>query len=155
MTPAIQLARKSKIEHSIHDYEHDPGHESYGLEAAEKLGLDPAEVFKTLVVKLDGARLACAVLPVSRQLNMKRMAKAAKAKKAEMADAASVQRSSGYVLGGVSPLAQKKALPTVIDASAENLPKMYVSAGKRGMDMGLQPADLQRLTRAVFADISE
>jgi Cys-tRNA(Pro)/Cys-tRNA(Cys) deacylase len=155
MTPAIQLVRKSKIEHSIHEYEHDPGHESYGLEAAQKLRLDPAEVFKTLVVKLDGSKLACAVLPVSRQLNMKRMAKAAKAKKAEMADAASVQRSSGYVLGGVSPLAQKKALPTVIDASAQTLETMYVSAGKRGMDMGLKPADLQRLTRAVFADISE
>ena len=155
MTPAIQLARKAGIEHSIHEYEHDPGYASYGLEAAEKLGLDPDQVFKTLVVRLDTGRLACAILPVSRQLNMKRMAKAAGAKKAEMADAAAVQRSSGYVLGGVSPLGQKKALLTIIDETAAGLTTMYVSAGRRGIDMGIGPADLQHLTRASFAPISD
>ncbi len=155
MTPAIQLARKARIQHSVHEYEHDPKHDSYGMEAAQKLGLDPDHVFKTLVVQLDNDQLACAVLPVSKQLNMKRMAKAVGVKKAEMADAAVVQRSSGYVLGGVSPLGQKKSLTTVIDASAQTLDTMYVSAGRRGMDMGLQPADLQRLTRGVFAAISQ
>jgi len=154
MTPAIQLARKARIQHSIHEYEHDPMHDSYGMEAAQKLGLDPDHVFKTLVVQLDNRQLACAVLPVSKKLNMKRMAKAAGVKKAEMANAAVVQRSSGYVLGGVSPLGQKKALTTVIDDSAQALDTMYVSAGRRGMDMGLSPADLQRLTHAVFAAIS-
>ncbi len=154
MTPAIQLARKARIQHSIHEYEHDPMHDSYGMEAAQKLGLDPDHVFKTLVVQLDNRQLACAVLPVSKQLNMKRMAKAVGVKKAEMANAAVVQRSSGYVLGGVSPLGQKKALATVIDDSAQALDTMYVSAGRRGMDMGLSPADLQRLTHAVFAAIS-
>lgn len=155
MTPAIQLARKNRIEHQIHEYDHDPAHTSYGLEAAEKMNIDPGKVFKTLVVKLDSGQLAVAIVPVARQLSMKLFARATGAKKATMADADEVQRSSGYVLGGVSPIGQKKSLPTVIDASAEDLGSMFVSAGRRGLEIELAPLDLQRLTRASFAEISQ
>ncbi len=153
MTPAIQLARKQRIEHRIHQYEHDANHASYGLEAAEKLNIDPARVFKTLVVRLDSGKLAVAVLPVSHQLNMKLVAQASGAKRAEMAPAADVQRATGYVLGGVSPLGQKKNLPTTIDASAQDLATLFVSAGRRGVEIELKPTDLQQLTRASFAEL--
>src|SRR5690606_13421772 len=113
MTPAILLARKSQINHVVHEYAHDPEAESYGDEAAEKLGQPPERVFKTLVVQLDAA-LAVAILPVNAMLSLKQMAKAAGSKKAAMADMNLAQRSTGYVLGGVSPLAQKKRLLTVL-----------------------------------------
>ena len=155
MTPAIALLRKKKVAHAVYEYEHDPSAESYGLEAAEKLGIDPARMFKTLVVKLDKGTLAVGIVPVSSLLNLKRMAKACSAKKAAMAQPAEVERATGYVLGGVSPLGQKKRLPTVIDETAENFETVYVSAGKRGMDVELAPADLVGLLGARLADLAD
>ncbi len=155
MTPAIQLAKKSKTDHQIHEYEHDPAHESYGTEAAEKLSLPEARAFKTLVAQLNTGKLAVGIVPVSGKLNLKNLAKAAGAKKAEMADPAEVERATGYVLGGVSPLGQKKRLVTVIDVSAQNFPTIFVSAGRRGLEIELAPADLQQLTGAQFAEISQ
>lgn len=154
MTPAINAAKKAKVRYTIHQYSHDPAADSYGAEAAEKLGVPPERVFKTLVVNLDNA-LAVAVIPVSAMLSMKLFARAAGAKKAEMAAAAEVERSTGYVLGGVSPLGQKKRLQTIIDASAEALATMFVSAGRRGLSLELRPTDLQALTGATFAAICQ
>lgn len=154
MTPAIDLLVKHKIAHQVHEYQHDPSCQAYGLEAAEKIGVAPELVFKTLVVKLDGKTLAVAIIPVAEKLSMKAIAKAAKAKKAVMAEAAEVQRSSGYVLGGVSPLGQKRLLTTVIDDSAVNLLQMYVSGGRRGLDIALAPEDLKQLLKASFAPLT-
>ncbi len=155
MTPAIELAKKHKIDFNIHEYRHDASSESYGLEAAEKLEVSPSQVYKTLVVSLDGGALAVGVLPVSSMLNLKYIAKACGAKKASMADKHEVARVTGYVLGGVSPLGQKKRLATVIDSSAKSLQTIYVSAGRRGLEIELNPSDLCRLLNASFADISQ
>ncbi|MDP5191384.1 Cys-tRNA(Pro) deacylase [Rheinheimera baltica] len=155
MTPAIDLAKQQGIAYQVHQYQHDAAAASYGLEASEKLGLAPEQVFKTLVVQLDGKQLAVAVLPVSQQLNMKLMAKALGAKKAEMANSHDVMRSSGYVLGGVSPLGQKKRLPTVIDNSAQQYATIYVSAGRRGLEIELAAADLCQLLQGRFAPLAQ
>lgn len=125
MTPAIDLLIKQKIPHELHEYQHDPTCQAYGLEAAEKIGAPIEQVFKTLVVKLDEKQLAVAIIPVADKLSMKFIAKAANAKKAMMAEATEVQRSSGYVLGGVSPIAQKRQLPTFIDDSCCRLKTLY------------------------------
>ena len=154
MTPAVNAAKKAHIAYTLHSYEHDPAAVSYGTEAAEKMGVEPARVFKTLVAELDAKRFAVAVVPVSGMLSLKRLAEAAGAKKAKMADGADVERMSGYVLGGVSPLGQKKRLETFIDATARNFPTIYVSAGRRGLEIALSPEDLQALTGAAFAPIS-
>jgi len=137
---------------SQHAYEHDPGARSFGLEAAEVLGLPPEQVFKTLLVDT-GAGLAVAIVPVAGQLDLKAMAAAVGAKRVTMADPAAAQRSSGYVVGGISPIGQKRALPTVVDESAELFDVVYVSGGRRGLDVGLSPTDLVRVTHAVVADI--
>ena len=137
---------------SQHAYEHDPGARSFGLEAAEVLGLPPEQVFKTLLVDT-GAGLAVAIVPVAGQLDLKAMASALGAKRVTMADPAAAQRSSGYVVGGLSPIGQKRALPTVVDESAELFDVVYVSGGRRGLDVGLSPTDLVRVTHAVVADI--
>lgn len=155
MTPAIALLRKKKIAHAVHQYEHDPAAESYGLEAAEKLGIEPARMFKTLVVKLDKGGLAVGIVPVSSMLNLKRMAKACGARKAAMAPPPEVERATGYVLGGVSPLGQKKRLQTMIDASADRFETVFVSAGKRGMDVELAPGDLRSLLGARLSDLAD
>lgn len=155
MTPAITIAEKSGIAYHIHDYQHDPASSSYGLEAAEKLALPAAQVFKTLVAALDTGELVVAILPVAARLNMKRLARALGAKKAVMAEAVKVERSSGYVLGGVSPLGQKKSLLTVLDDSASGWPTIFVSAGRRGLEIELAPADLEKLTRATLAPITD
>ncbi len=155
MTPAINTARKARVSHQIHDYPHDPGSESYGQEAAEKLGVAPDRVFKTLVVAVDGKELVVAVVPVSTQLSMKRLAKAAGGKKATMADPDDVQRATGYVLGGVSPLGQKKRLKTFIDDSAIGFDTVFISAGRRGLEIELAPGDLQRLTGAMFIPLAQ
>jgi Cys-tRNA(Pro)/Cys-tRNA(Cys) deacylase len=155
MTPAINSAKNAKIDYTVHQYEHDSGNSSYGLEAAEKLALSPERVFKTLVVKLDARQLVVAILPVNSMLSMKRVAKACGARKAEMADKAEVQRSTGYVLGGVSPLGQKKALKTVIELSAQQYATIYVSGGRRGLEIELNALDLQTLTQASFEPISQ
>ncbi|MCP3961931.1 MAG: Cys-tRNA(Pro) deacylase [bacterium] len=154
MTPAINVLEKSKAAHRVHRYAHDPASEAYGPEAAEKLGVPEARIFKTLVVSL-GKKLAVGVVPVSSMLNMKLIAKAAGAKKAAMADPSEVQRSTGYVMGGVSPLGQKRRLPTIIDSSAEDYPTIYVSAGRRGLQIELSPEDLRRLTGGTFAEVAE
>lgn len=154
MTPAINTARKAKIAFTVHEYEHDPSCASYGLEAAEKLNVDPSRVFKTLVADL-GGELVVAVIPVEAMLGLKHLAKAAGAKKAAMADRALVERTTGYVLGGVSPLGQKKRLRTFIDSSALLLPSMHVSAGRRGLEIELAPRDLAQATSARFADLTQ
>ena len=155
MTPGINLARKQKIAHTVHEYTHDPDSESYGQEAADKLGVPASRVFKTLVVALDNKTLAVAVLPVSGMLSMKQVAKAAGAKKATMAPPADVERATGYVLGGVSPLGQKKRLKTIIDVSAADYDTVYISAGRRGLEIELSPDDLKTLTNARFAGICQ
>ncbi|WP_159651506.1 Cys-tRNA(Pro) deacylase [Vibrio atypicus] len=155
MTPAINLAKKKKVPHTIHQYEHDPRADSYGLEAAEVLGQDPAKVFKTLLFSLNGEpkSLAVAIIPVDQKLSLKQAAKAAKAKKAEMANPEIAQKTTGYVVGGISPLGQKKALPTFIHSSAEEKETICVSAGKRGLEIELAPQDLAMLTRGQFVDL--
>jgi Cys-tRNA(Pro)/Cys-tRNA(Cys) deacylase len=153
MTPAINYAKINKINFTIHKYKHDPAHESFGLEAAEKLSLDPEQVFKTLVARLDNAELAVAILPVSRMLNLKSFAKACGVKKAVMADKTVVEKTTGYVLGGVSPLGQKKRLKTIVDAAAADHRTIYVSAGRRGLEIELNPDDLLRLTSGELQSI--
>jgi Cys-tRNA(Pro)/Cys-tRNA(Cys) deacylase len=155
MTPAIDLVRKRAVSHQLHHYQHDTAAASYGLEAAEKLGLLPQQVFKTLVLSLDAKQLAVAVLPVDQLLSMKLAAKALGAKKADMANAQDVMRSTGYVLGGVSPLGQKKLLPTVIDSSAQQFATIYVSAGRRGLEIELSAEDLRQLLNAQFVPLCQ
>ncbi|QHJ13181.1 Cys-tRNA(Pro)/Cys-tRNA(Cys) deacylase YbaK [Paraglaciecola mesophila] len=155
MTPAINLLLKQKIAHEVLQYEHDANAESFGLEAAEKLNLAPHLVYKTLVVKLDSQTLCVAILPVEKMLSMKLLAKAAGAKKAQMADKAEVERVTGYVLGGVSPLGQKKRLLTLIDDTAKTLSTMYVSAGKRGLEIGLSPSVLANVLSTRFAPLCQ
>jgi Cys-tRNA(Pro)/Cys-tRNA(Cys) deacylase len=155
MTPGINAAKKNKVSHKIHEYSHDESSESYGLEAAEKMGVPEERVFKTLVVALDNKDLAVGVIPVSSMLSMKLIAKTVGAKKAVMADKSDVERSTGYVLGGVSPLGQKKRLKTIIDSSAKNYSTIYVSAGRRGLEIELSPEDLKKLTSGVLAEICQ
>jgi Cys-tRNA(Pro)/Cys-tRNA(Cys) deacylase len=154
MTPAVNIAKRSGIKFHTHSYEHDPKHASYGMEAAEKLGLSPQRVFKTLVVSLDNGELAVAVVAVSSQLDLKACAKALKVKKVAMADAKRVERSTGYVVGGVSPLGQKRRLITLIDRTAVEFPTLFVSAGRRGLEIELAAEDLAKLLDARFADIA-
>lgn len=153
MTPAIKLLEKHCITHTVHDYDHDPKTESYGNEAVTALGVSDSRVFKTLMVQLSSGDLAVAVVPVSGQLNLKSMAKASGEKKANMADPKDVERSSGYILGGVSPLAQRKRLTTVIDESATAHETIYISAGRRGLEIELSANDLLEQTNAKFANI--
>lgn len=152
MTPACKILKSQKIDYSIHEYEHDPQAKSFGLEAAEKLGLHVNEVFKTLLVT-DDKTYYVAVLPVEYQLNLKKVATAVGAKKLHMADPKDAERLTGYLVGGISPVGQKKRLKTVIDVSAQKLTKMYVSGGKRGLDIGLAPQDLAKVLAAQFFDV--
>ncbi|WP_300019222.1 Cys-tRNA(Pro) deacylase [Pseudonocardia sp.] len=151
-TPATALLARHGVPHSVHTYEHGSG-QAYGPEAAELLGLDPARVFKTLVAKVDGA-LTVGVVPVTGSLDLKALAAAVGGKRARMADVAAAERATGYVAGGISPLGQRKRLPTVLDASAQALETLFCSAGRRGLEVELAPADLARLTGATFAPIS-
>ncbi|MCY1412180.1 Cys-tRNA(Pro)/Cys-tRNA(Cys) deacylase YbaK [compost metagenome] len=153
MTPALDLLKKVRAEHRIHSYEHDPKAASYGLEAAEKLGLDPAQVFKTLLASSEKNELLVAVVPVAGTLDLKALAHAAGVKKCEMADPVAAQRATGYLLGGISPLGQKKRLRTFIDQSAQLFATIHVSAGRRGLEVELAPAVLAEQTGAIFADI--
>ena len=152
MTPATKLLKANKIDFSIHEYEHDANVKSFGLEAAEKLNLRVEEVFKTLLVT-DEKNYFVAILPVHHQLNLKKVAQAVGAKKLKMSDPKDAERLTGYLVGGISPVGQKKRLKTVIDQSAEQLEKLYVSGGKRGLDIGLKPQDLAKVLSATFADV--
>lgn len=153
MTPAIKAAKKAKIKFEVHSYQHDANASSYGLEAVEKLNLAAEQVFKTLVLSLDNSQLVVAIVPVEHQVNVKMLAKAAGAKKAQMAKPEDVQRSSGYVLGGVSPLGQKKQLKTFLNSSAKAHDLIYVSAGRRGLEIALSPKDLLTLTRGTLCPL--
>jgi Cys-tRNA(Pro)/Cys-tRNA(Cys) deacylase len=140
-TPATVALEAAGVAFTVHAYDHDPRSGSYGLEAAEALGLDPAQVFKTLLADLDG-ELVVAVVPVSGQLDLKALAAALGGKKATMADPAVAERTTGYVVGGISPIGQRRRLRTLVDTCALDWPVVYVSAGRRGVDLGLAPADL-------------
>ncbi len=153
MTPAITVLKKADCPFRVHEYEHEPNARSYGQEAALKLGLNPRQVFKTLVVQTDKQKFALGLVPVSAQLDCKAFARAIGARKVAMANAADAQRVTGYVLGGVSPLGQKKKLPTVIETSATDYATIFVSAGRRGLEIEIAPNDLAALTSAIFAPV--
>jgi Cys-tRNA(Pro)/Cys-tRNA(Cys) deacylase len=152
-TPATVALTKAGMTFTTHAYEHDPAAKSYGLEAAEALGLQPEQVFKTLLVEVDG-KLSVGVVPVDKQLDLKAVAAALNGKKAAMADPAAAERITGYVVGGISPIGQKRSLPTVVDSSASEQDTVYVSGGRRGLDIGLTPADLIKVTAARTAPIA-
>lgn len=151
-TPATVALAAAGIAFEVRTYEHDPRAASFGLEAAEALGVDPARVFKTLLASLDG-RLVVGVVPVSGQLDLKALARALGGSKAVMADVAAAERATGYVAGGISPVGQKRAHPTVLDVSALDHGTILVSGGRRGFDLELAPTDLVTITGAVTATI--
>jgi Cys-tRNA(Pro)/Cys-tRNA(Cys) deacylase len=153
-TPATAALTQAGAEFTLHPYEHDPAAQAYGEEAADALGLPYERIFKTLVAELESG-LAVAVVPVSGKLDLKALAAALGGKRAAMADAAKVERVTGYVVGGISPLGQRKRLPTVVDASALEFGTIFFSAGKRGLQIETAPADLIRLTEAVTAPIGK
>jgi Cys-tRNA(Pro)/Cys-tRNA(Cys) deacylase len=152
-TPATALLAKAKIPFTLHPYDHDPRAEAYGDEAAAALGIEPRRIFKTLVAMIDG-KLVCAVVPVAGRLDIKALAASVGGKRGGMADPAAAARATGYVVGGISPIGQRTALPVVIDESATTFETMFVSAGKRGLQVELQPADLIRATNGRFAAIA-
>nr|WP_298415000.1 Cys-tRNA(Pro) deacylase [uncultured Halomonas sp.] len=154
MTPAIDLLRRDGVDFELLEYTHDANTAAYGEEAAQALGLTPDAVFKTLIVAIDGSRLVVALVPVSRTLDLKALARTVKAKKAVLAEAVVAERTTGYVVGGISPLGQKQRLATFIDSSAGHLERLYVSAGRRGLEIALSPEQLQRLTQAYMAPLA-
>jgi len=151
-TPATVALTAAGVPFAVRAYEHDPRATSYGLEAAEALGADPARVFKTLLASLDGS-LVVAIVPVAGQLDLKALARALGGSKAVMADVAAAERATGYVAGGISPVGQKRRHPTVLDASALDHDTILVSGGRRGLDIELAPSDLVAVTGAVTATI--
>ncbi|NTV39893.1 MAG: Cys-tRNA(Pro) deacylase [Demequinaceae bacterium] len=154
-TPAVAALVDAHIAHTLHPYAHDPnGDLGYGLEAAAAIGVDPDQVFKTLCAYVDG-HLSVGIVPVSGMLDLKALAHALGGKRAEMAPPADAERSSGYVVGGISPIGQRKPLPTALDETAELYDVVYVSGGRRGLDIGLSPADLAAVTHAVIAPIAK
>ena len=149
----MRAVAKATVEHRIHEYRHDPAAPSYGLEAAEQLGVDPAGVFKTLVAEVDG-RLAVAVVPVAARLDLKALAAAAGGRRAVMAEAADAERATGYVVGGISPLGHRRRLPVFLDESMRDRAKVLVSAGRRGLELELAPGDLAALAGGTFAPLA-
>lgn len=154
MTPAVEKVTQAGVLFAIHEYGHDPQTDSYGLEAAEKLSVPPETIFKTLVIQSDKNALAVAIVPVLKTLDLKAVAAALGVKKVRMADKAQVERTTGYFVGGVSPLGQKRRLPTLIDSSASDHELIFVSGGRRGLDISLSPNDLARLCEATLIPIS-
>ena len=152
-TPATNLLTSKGVDFKAHEYSHDPNSTSFGLEAAEKLGVDPNRVFKTLIANVDES-FAVAIIPVNQQVSLKSLARTLGAKRAVMADPAAAARLTGYVVGGISPLGQKRLLSTVIDESAKEFETILVSGGRRGFDIELSPQDLAQLLSAVFAEIA-
>ena len=152
-TPATVALTRAGVSFTLHEYAHDPRAASYGLEAAEALGLDPDQVFKTLLAELDG-ELVVAIVPVAARLDLKALARALGGSKAAMADPKAAERATGYVTGGISPVGQKRALRTVIGQNAAAYDVVYVSAGRRGLDLGIAPVDLAEVTGAITAEIS-
>ena len=153
-TPATALLARRKVSFTLHEYHVEPGSGSYGAGAAAALGVEPGRVFKTLVAEVDG-RLTVGVVPVTGSLSLKALAAAAGGKRATMAEPAQAERATGYVTGGISPFGQRSRLPIVVDSSAEGWPTMYVSAGRRGLEVEVAPADLIALTGAVTAPIAQ
>jgi Cys-tRNA(Pro)/Cys-tRNA(Cys) deacylase len=151
-TTATSALERARIPFTVHEYAHDPRHDSYGMEASEAMGVAPERVFKTLIAEVDG-NLVTAVVPVAGELDLKALAAAAGGKKAAMADVAAAERATGYVAGGISPLGQRKRLPVVLDESAMGQPTMFCSAGRRGLEIELAPADLVRAANATVAAI--
>ncbi len=154
MTPAVSALRKLGVAHRVLTYDHDPRSEAFGAEAAEALELEPGAVFKTLVARLDGDELVVALVPVASTLDLKALARAAGAKRAAMATPAEAERSSGYVVGGISPLGQRKRLRTFVDASLSALDECFVSAGRRGVELALEPTDLVTALSAVTSPLT-
>lgn len=151
-TPAVRAL--AGVPHTLHPYDHDPTADvGYGVEAATAIGVDPEMVLKTLLADVDGT-LVVAVVPVAGRLDLKALARAVGGKRAAMADPAVAERATGYVVGGISPLGQRRRHPTVVDDSARSHPTVYVSGGRRGLDVGVAPSDLARLTNATFAPIA-
>jgi Cys-tRNA(Pro)/Cys-tRNA(Cys) deacylase len=154
MTPAVNAAKKAGITFELHRYDHDERAESYGLEAAEVLGLDPVTVFKTLMAELDGTQLCVAIVPVALKLDLKALATVAGVKKAAMGDPLKAEKATGYVIGGISPLGQRRRHPTFVDDSAMAHERIHVSAGRRGLEIELAPADLVKLCLAITGGIA-
>jgi Cys-tRNA(Pro)/Cys-tRNA(Cys) deacylase len=152
-TPATVALTRAGVEFTVRDYDHDPRATSYGLEAAEALGVDAARVFKTLMAEVDG-RLVVGVVPVTGHLDLKALARAVGGRKAQMADPAAAERATGYVVGGISPVGQKRPHPTVVDESALDHPTVLVSGGRRGLDVELSPTDLVAVTDATTAPVA-
>ena len=152
-TPATALLTRAKVAFTLHPYEHDPRAEAFGEEAAAALGVPPERIFKTLIASVDG-KLVCGVVPVAGRLDLKALAAAVGGKRAELAEAAAAARATGYVIGGISPLGQKSRLPVVVDESAAGFETVFVSAGKRGLQVELAPADLVTHAAAALAPIA-
>jgi Cys-tRNA(Pro)/Cys-tRNA(Cys) deacylase len=152
MTPAIRLLQRERVAFTQHPYEHDPDADSYGEEAAEKLGVEPARLFKTLICEADG--LVMVLVPAVARLDLKALAKALGVKKVDLAEPEAAERATGYVVGGISPLGGRKLLPTLIDESVLTHPTVFVSAGRRGLQVELVPEDLIRLTQASTAAVA-
>ena len=153
MTPAVRQLEREGVDFGLLSYDHDPRTPAYGEEAAQALGLDPQSVFKTLLARLNDGRLVVAMVPVAARLDLKALARAAGARKATLADAAEAERATGYVVGGISPLGQKRRLAAFLDASAEAFAAIHVSGGRRGLEIRLAPDELIRLSGARSADL--